>query len=90
MDGKDKTINLLRECVKPGTMIHTTMTIDQKLCRFQPEDIMKAVELFYERYYDVFQSKFSATDRATARTVFLEERACTKTMSMHCLKAGKA
>ena len=71
MDGKDKTINLLRECVKPGTMIHTTMTIDQKLCHFQPEDIMKAVELFYERYYDVFQSKFSATDRATARTVFL-------------------
>ena len=71
IDGKEGTINLLRECVKPGTVIHTSMTIDQSICHLNPEEILKAVEIFYDRYYDVFQSKFSGMDRASDQTVFL-------------------
>lgn len=71
IDGKEKTINLLRECIIPGTVIHAKMTIDQSICHLTPEEILKAVEIFYNRYYDVFQSKFSGIDRASDRTVFL-------------------
>ena len=70
-DGTYKTLNLLRECLKPGTVIKSTLTIDETLCNIKAEDILKAVQLFYEQYYQVFQKKFSGNDRGKSNTVFL-------------------
>ena len=70
-DGTYKTLNLLRECIKPGTVIKSTLTIDETLCNIKKEDILEAVQLFYEQYYQNFQKKFSRSDRRKPNTVFL-------------------
>lgn len=70
-DGTYKTLNLLRECLKPGTVIKSTLTIDETLCNAKVEDILDAVQLFYGQYYQVFQKKFPRNDRGKSNTVFL-------------------
>ena len=70
-DGKCKTINLLRECIKPGAVINCMLTIDTSKSPLTVEKIMEAVKFFYERYYEGFQSKFRGTDRKSDNTVFL-------------------
>ena len=67
----DQEINLLRECIKPGTVIKSSLTIDETECNLKIEDILDAVKLFYEQYYQVFQSKFPRCDRGKPNTVFL-------------------
>ena len=71
VDGSYKTLNLLRECIKPGTVIKSSLTIDETECNLKIEDILDAVKLFYEQYYQVFQSKFPRCDRGKPNTVFL-------------------
>lgn len=70
-DGKDKTLNLLRECMKPGVTIKSTLSFDRTRCKISPDDILEAVQLFYHRYYQTFQKKFSGIAPASERTVFL-------------------
>lgn len=71
VDGSYKTLNLLRECIKPGTVIKSSLTIDETVCNLKIEDILDAVKWFYEQYYRVFQSKFPRCDRGNTNTVFL-------------------
>lgn len=71
VDGSCKTLNLLRECIKPGTVIKATVTVDERLCTLTAQEIMEAIQLFYDRYYEVFQRKFKKTDRCAPNTVFL-------------------
>lgn len=72
VDGNCKTLNLLRECLKPGTIIKSTITIDTKVCKLNIEDIVEGVKLFYQMYYENFQSKFrSMNNRMSDQTVFL-------------------
>ena len=71
VDGSYKTLNLLRECIKPGTVIKSSLTIDETECNLKIEDILDAVKLFYEQYYQMFQSKFPRCDRGKPNKVFL-------------------
>lgn len=70
-DGKYHTLPLLRECLKPGTVIKADLTIDETINPITPEQIQRAVTNFYERYYEVFQRKFARQDRKPEQTVFL-------------------
>lgn len=70
-NGSYKSINILRECVKPGTVIKSELTIDTTICKISVEDILESVRLFYEHYYQVFQKKFPKMDRCAPNTVFL-------------------
>lgn len=70
-DGSYKTINLLRECLKPGTIIKADLTIDETVNPITPDQIQRAVKNFYEQYYDVFQKKFARQDRKSDQTVFV-------------------
>lgn len=70
-DGTYKTLNILRECLKPGTIVKCTLTIDETLCNIKIKDIMEAIQMFYEQYYEVFQRKFPRNDRGETNTVFL-------------------
>lgn len=54
-----------------GTVIKSSLTIDETECNLKIEDILDAVKLFYEQYYQVFQSKFPRCDRGKPNTVFL-------------------
>ena len=71
VDGSSKSLNLLRECLRPGIVIKTQMTIDESINPITGEDIMKAVKCFYEYYYSVFQKKFAVMDQMADETVFL-------------------
>lgn len=76
VDGNNKTINLLRECLKPGKVIRCTLTVDESLWKrtgkeFRAEDIMEAVQRFSERYQEAFLSKFTGNHIISDRTVFL-------------------
>lgn len=71
IDGSSKTLNLLRECVKPGTVIKTCMKVDESINQITSEKIMEAVKKFYQFYYSVFQSKYPIADQMFDETVFL-------------------
>lgn len=71
VDGTMRTLNILRECLKPGTIIRSTLTIDESCCKMDAEDILDAVRLFYERYDQVFRRKFAGSKRGDDGTVFL-------------------
>ena len=62
--GKEKSLNVLRECLKPGTVVTVPLTIDSKIMRnmygkkFGLEDIKADINMFYKNYKDEFVCKF--------------------------------
>lgn len=70
-DGSEKKLNLLRECVKPGTEIKFSLTIDESICSITVQQIMCAIQKFSELYYENFLKKFINTDRLKSDTIFL-------------------
>jgi CRISPR/Cas system CSM-associated protein Csm5 (group 7 of RAMP superfamily) len=70
-DGTEKRLNLLRECIKPGTEIHFTLTIDQSICNLSMDYIERAIKCFGEQYYLMFSKKFPATPKPAENTVWL-------------------
>lgn len=71
VEGRDKNLNLLRECIKPGIRIHFTMTIDTSLCKLNDRDIMSAISDFATVYYDMFLRKYKKSNRPDDNTVWL-------------------
>lgn len=71
VDGETNKLPILRESLRPGTVIRFTITIDPKLCQYDINDILAAVELFNNAYYDIFLSQFVGADRPLSRTVYL-------------------
>ncbi|MCR5129443.1 MAG: type III-A CRISPR-associated RAMP protein Csm5, partial [Lachnospiraceae bacterium] len=55
----NNNLNVLREAVKPGVSISFQLTIDTTICMYTIEDIMEAVKLFGERYYEFHLQYFS-------------------------------
>lgn len=70
-DGRQNKLNLLREAVRPGTKIHFSITIDHSVCHYTIEDIIQAISIFNEAYYENYTSAFQAFDRYSKDTVFL-------------------
>lgn len=71
VDGTEKRLNLLRECVRPGTQINFTITIEKDICSVCKEEIMQAIELFNECCYNCYLSAFAGTDRPKKGQVYL-------------------
>lgn len=71
VDGNENKLPILRECIVPGTSLDFTITIDESLCKITIEDLLKAVDIFSENYYDRFVSAFQGFDRYKPGTVFL-------------------
>ena len=71
VNGEVNKINILRESLRPGTVIRFKLTIDTALCKYNIEDIKNAVRVFGELYFDMFSSKFRGTDRPGPATVWL-------------------
>lgn len=55
--GNENKINTLRECIKPGTKIQFSITIDSQIFPYSVEDILKSVRSFYHQY-EIFKNKF--------------------------------
>lgn len=61
-DGGEKTLPILRECIKPDTQIRFSITIDTALCKLSDAIIMDAVKCFMTDYYNNFSRTFEGMD----------------------------
>lgn len=73
VNGTEKTLNLMRECIRPGTVICCQLTIDETISPLTGEKLMEAVKVFYQRYEKAFQQHFPYQSVApiSDATVFL-------------------
>ncbi len=58
VDGSQGKLNILRECLKPGTKISFTITIDTQLFPYKMGEVQKAIRKFWENYKKEFMSCF--------------------------------
>lgn len=56
-------INTLRECIRPGTKIRFTITVDETVTDLTVSDICQAVERFAQNYNQCFVEKFQEQTR---------------------------
>lgn len=71
VDGSEKKLNLLRECIRPETEIVFTLAIDESISPLKIDDIMAAATSFAENYFDKFKSRFPNVDRPKEHEVYL-------------------
>lgn len=69
-DGEEKSLPILRECIKPGTEICFTVTVDTSICKLSKMQLMDAVRLFISGYYRNFVSAFKGMDMLKENYVF--------------------
>ena len=70
-DGQEKTLNVLREAIRPGTKIKLQITIDTSKCQYTKKDIENAIANFKELYYNNFLSKYSIKNTFSDDCVWL-------------------
>ena len=63
VNGDEHKINTMRECIKPGTLIKFTITIDETLCKLNPTDVYNAVNDFADCYNKCFISSFKNAEK---------------------------
>lgn len=71
VNGDEHKINTMRECIKPGTLIKFTITIDETLCKLNPADIYAAVSDFADCYNKCFVSAFKNAEKLQKDYVIL-------------------
>ena len=67
---EEKSLNILRECLRSETYIEFTITVDTQICPYDADKIMEAIKVFNDMYYDCVLSKFDSKKRP-ADTVYL-------------------
>lgn len=69
-EGKN-CLPLLRECLKPGTDIVFTVTIDTSICPYTKADIIESINCFANNYNKYFAEQFTAVESIDDGSVFL-------------------
>lgn len=69
--GNEKPLPLYRESLVPNTQVNFNVTIDTSIFNYTINDILQAVKLFAEDYYNYFSSKFRGIKKPTSNTVWL-------------------
>ena len=59
VDGTEKRLNLLRECLKPDTTVTFSMSIDPSIFNYSIQDLANAITAFYKNYHDRFAAHFA-------------------------------
>lgn len=64
--GRTHRINLCRECLKPGTLLHFKLTLDQSVIkgRITVDSLMQSIQAFDDFYTDAWVNFFDAPARA--------------------------
>ncbi len=70
-NGTVKELNILRECIRPGTKLEFHITIDSTLYKGKRENILRAVRQFGECYMECFSKKFSSGDSMKGAMLYL-------------------
>lgn len=71
VDGTEKRLNLLRECIRPGTEIALNLTIDPTRCSYSVDMIQNAVRVFSDSYYKNFLDAFHGICKPAKDCVYL-------------------
>ena len=71
VDGTEKKLNVLRECVKPNKKIYFKLTVDSTICSYTKEDIIDAIECFNKIYNECFRTKFTRISPGKDDSVYL-------------------
>lgn len=58
LGGKKSSLNILRECLKPKTVVEFELTIDTSVCKITKEEIEQALQKTYDFYREVYVKKF--------------------------------
>lgn len=69
-DGTERSLPILRECIKPDTNIKFTITVDTSICNLTDDSLMKAVDVFVESYHKNFTLTFSSIGSSEKNEVF--------------------
>lgn len=59
LDGKKNSLNTLRECLKPGTVVEFDMTVDTTVLNLSIEEIEKALTSVFQFYQEMYVKKFT-------------------------------
>jgi len=62
-NNEEKSLNILRECLRSGTYIEFTITIDTQTCPYDAGKIMEAIKVFNDMYYECVLIKFNSKKR---------------------------
>ena len=57
-DGIERKLNVMRECLKPGTEVEIPVTIDGNICSVSREELRSSIKTFSDFYEEAFSSKF--------------------------------
>lgn len=71
IDGTEKTLPILRECIKPGVEIRFTITVDTSVCNYNGKKIASAIDTVINNYYLSFQKVFAGIDMPQKNYLFL-------------------
>lgn len=66
-----KNLPSVRECLKPGTDIVFTVTIDTSICPYTKQDIIESINYFDDNYNKYFVEPFTAVEYIGDGSVFL-------------------
>lgn len=66
-----KNLPSVRECLKPGTDIVFTVTIDTSICPYTKQDILESINYFDDNYNKYFVEPFAAVEYIDDGSVFL-------------------
>lgn len=58
VDGRERDLPILRECIKPGTRLEFDVTIDDTECPLTIEQIRSSINVFLQGYNKLFLEKF--------------------------------
>lgn len=70
-DGSETSLNVLRECLRPGTKIKCMLTIDENICKIGLDQLKEAISLFARQYYDNYSRHFPGVPRPEMNQVYL-------------------
>jgi CRISPR-associated protein Csm5 len=90
--GGEKSINTLRECLKPGAVIDFPVTVDDDMFPYSPEETLAVVRKFYEDYAASFLSKFREGKNYGGSVLYIGGGAgyATKTVTWQLFKEDRA
>jgi CRISPR/Cas system CSM-associated protein Csm5 (group 7 of RAMP superfamily) len=71
VDGIEKTLPILRECIKPNVEIRFTITIDTSVCKINSNVVVDAIKKVIENYYIGFQKKFNGIPAPKTNYLYL-------------------
>lgn len=71
VDGTEKALPLLRECIKPDVEIRFTITVDTSVCRIDSNMVVEAIKAVIVNYYKGFQTEFKGIPAPKTNNLFL-------------------